>query len=447
VAGDLLDRPIGRAVLSLAWPTILAGLLENAATTVDMIMVGRLGAAEIASVGFCAMINWALFTPLMGLSVAVVAIVARNVGAGRSDQAHLALGQGLLLAVFTGILTGLATFLAAPLIFRAFGLEPRIYEMSLGYLRLLCLGQPFFGVLMVCGGALRGSGDMRTPLYLGAAANVMHVGFNYVLIFGRFGLPALGVRGAATGTVLSFFIDAVVLILLLHSPWFRLRLSLRDFIWNKERALTIVRLAVPACAEQLVLQIGLLFYARFIVAFGTAALSGYQVGMQVLSLSFIPNMGFSIAAGTLVGQNLGAGRPAQAKRTGWVCLSWSLGALSLMGVVYLTAARPIAGIFVREPEVIGYAVSFIWAVAFVQPGMAIYFTLAGALRGAGDTRTPLLVTLLGMYGCRIPVTWIVTGLMGWGASGVFYLLILDYAARVAAILTRYKRGRWLTIRL
>lgn len=438
---------MGRAVLSLAWPTILAGLLENAASTVDMIMVGQLGSAEIASVGFCSMINWALITPMNGIAVAVVALVARSVGAGKTEQARLALGQALLLAMLIGVATGSLTFFAAPYIFRAFGVEPRVFALSLGYLRVLCLGQPFFGMLMVCGGALRGAGDMRTPLFLGAGANVVHVGLNYVLIFGRLGLPALGVRGAATGTVLSYVVDSGVFILLLLGPWLRLRLSRRDFIWDRKRALQIVRLALPACLEQLVLQVGLLFYARFIVAFGTAALSGYQVGMQVLSLSFIPNMGFSIAAGTLVGQNLGAGRPDRAKRAGWVSLGWALSAIGLMGAVYLLAARPIAGIFVREEEVIGYAVSYIQAVAFAQAGMAVYFTLSGALRGAGDTRSPLVATLLGMYGCRIPVTWVFTSLLGWGVAAVFQLLILDFAVRVAVILTRYKRGRWLETRL
>jgi len=438
---------MGRAVLSLAWPTILAGLLENMATTVDMIMVGRLGSAEIASVGFCAMINWALFTPMNGISVAVVALVARNVGAGRIERARLALGQALLLAGLTGVLTGSLTFLLAPYIFRAFGVEPKVFALSLGYLRVLCLGQPFFGMLMVCSGAMRGAGDMRTPLYLGAGANAVHIGLNYVLIFGRLGLPVMGVRGAAVGTGLSYLMESIVFLTLLFGPRLRIRLSRRDFTWDGRRALQIIRLAVPACAEQLVLQVGLLYYARFIVAFGTAALSGYQVGMQALQLSFIPNMGFSIAAGTLVGQNLGAGRPEQAKRAGWTCLRWALPTIGLLAAVYLLAARPIAEVFVREAEVVGYAVSFIQAVAFAQAGMAVYFTLAGALRGAGDTRSPLLVTLLGMYGCRIPVTWVFTSLLGWGASAVFQLLILDYAVRVAAILVRYHRGRWIETRL
>jgi putative MATE family efflux protein len=207
-----------------------------------------------------------------------------------------------------------------------------------------------------------------------------------------------------------------------------------------------MKLAIPAALEQFVLQIGLLFYARFIVSMGTIILSGYQIGVQVLNLSFIPNAGFGVASGTLVGQNLGAGRKKEAKKTGWVCMFWGVASISVLALVYYNFAPNIASIYVKNPEVVEVATSFIRMVAYAQFLMVTYFTLSGTLRVAGDTRFPLYITLLGMYGVRIPGAYFLTR-YGYPVSIVFSLLFFDYVVRVIAILIRYHRGRWLEIRV
>jgi len=439
----LLQIPTRKAIFILAWPTMLASLLENLATTVDMIMVGRLGPAEIASVGFSAMINWTLSSLMIGMSVAVTAIVARYIGAGRPKEASHGLAQTLILAVMVSAVIAVLIFFLSPNIFRLFGVEEDVFRLSVPYLRIIACAGIFFAIMFVSSGALRGAGDTRTPMYIGIATNLIHIGLNYILIFGKLGLPALGVKGAATGTLLSLLTAAVIYISLFLSGRLKLKLSRDDFRWNTQRAKTIIKMALPAALEQFVLHIGLLIYAKFIVAFGTVALSGYQVGMQVLALSFIPNGAFSISAATLVGQNLGAARKGEAKKAGWICVLWGVISMCVLGVVYLFFAHSLASIFVREPEVIRSAVSFIRVVAVCQAGMAVFFTMAGALRGAGDTRSPLIVTLLGMYGVRIPGAWFVTQVLGLGVGAAFSLLIFDYIVRVAAILFMYKRGRWL----
>lgn len=427
----------------LAWPTVLANMLHNLATTVDMIMVGRLGAAQIASVGFSAMIYWFLCTLVMGVEVAITAIVARNVGAGRPGDANYMLGQAIVIGLGIGVLVGTAAWFLSPNIFRLFGVEQDVFVLSVPYLRIMSICLPFFSLVVIISGALRGAGDTKTPMYVGAVATVIHVSVNYILIFGKFGMPALGVRGAALGSLISFGIELLLLLYLLFGKRLVIRLGLKDFKIDQDRIMQIIRLAVPASGERIVMNVGLLLYAKFIVSFGTLALSGYQVGMQVLSLSFIPNDAFAIAAGTLVGQNLGAGRKEEAKRAGWICLGWALVAMGVLAVVFLGGARLLASIFVSDPEVIRIAASFIKVVAICQVGMAVYFTLSGALRGAGDTKTPLYVTLLGMYGCRIPGVIIFTKVLGWGVTAAFSIMIFDYIIRVIAITIKYQKGKWL----
>ncbi len=440
---NLLDMSIRRALFTLAWPTVLAVLLEHAATTVDMIMVGRLGAVEIASVGFSSMINWTLTAAVMGLSVAVTAIVARYIGAGKPEGIGQSLGQSMILALILSTTLSLLIFLAAPNILSFFGVEQDVFQLSVPYLRILCFGTISLSVMSVASGALRGAGDTRTPMYIGGIATVIHITINYFLIFGKGGFPNLGIRGAAIGTLVSQLIAAIIYGYLLFSARLRISVALKDFKWDSKRAWRVVRLAIPASSEQFVMEVGLLFYAKFIVAFGTIALSGYQVGMQVLSLSFIPNGGISMSAATLIGQNLGAGRKKDAKKAGWICVFWGVIAMGCLGVIYLLIPRQLASIFVNDPEVIELAASFIRVVGIAQAMMATYFTLSGALRGAGDTRTPLLVTFIGMYGFRIPAAWIATRYLGMGIQVVFSFLIFDYVVRLVFILIRYQRGRWL----
>ncbi|MBW1984677.1 MAG: MATE family efflux transporter [Deltaproteobacteria bacterium] len=284
---------------------------------------------------------------------------------------------------------------------------------------------------------------MRTPMVIGFAVNFLHIILNYMFILGRLGSPSFGINGAAMGTSISAFAGACFFLFLMFTERLKIGISLKDFQLDIERLWKVIRLAVPAAMEMIVLQLGLLIYAKFIVAFGTTVLSGYQVGMHVLSLSFIPNTGFGMAASTLVGQNLGANRTADAKKTGWICMFWGMTLMMLMGITFFLFARQIASVFVSDPDVIKVAVDFIRAVAVCQGGMAIYFTLAGALRGAGDTRSPLLITLLGMYAFRIPAAWIVTDILELEVRFAFMLLILDYIVRDIAILTRYARGKWI----
>ncbi len=444
---DLLEMTVGSAIFYLAWPTIIAVLLQNLATTIDMIMVGRLGPADVAAVGFSSMIFWLLSALIIGIEVSITAIVARAIGAGIPEEASLGVGQSYLLGISASVVMATATFFLAPTIFKLFGVEPDVFNLSVPYLRILCFGQVFLSIISTSSGALRGAGDTRTPMLIGIGVTILHVGLNYVLILGKFGFPSYGVKGAAIGTLISSIAGAVVFLILMFSGRLRLGISIKDFRLNLKRSWQVTRLALPAAAEMIVLQLGLLIYAKFIVTYGTTALSGYQVGMQILSLSFIPNTGFGAAASTLVGQNLGANRRKTAKKTGWICTFWAVLSMGLLGVIGFFIAPQLASIFIQDPEVIDVAVSFIRAVAICQGGMALYFTLAGALRGAGDTRSPLLITLMGMYVFRIPAAWVMSQHLAMAVEAVFSLLIVDYIVRGTAIVLRYTKGKWMDTKL
>jgi putative MATE family efflux protein len=444
---NLLNMPIRSAVFMLALPTMGAGILENIATTIDLFMVGRLGPAEVAAVGTSGMVYWVVSALAIGLSVSAMAVIARSYGGGKREEASQALGQTLTLAAIVSVFVAMITIVLAPSILGLFGMEPDVEALSVSYLRILSVGMVFFAVVAVSSGGLRGAGDTVTPLIVGFLANIVHIVLNYLFIFGKFGLPKMGSDGAALGTAISMVVAAAVYLFLHFKKRVAIVLKWGDFGLDINRAKQLIRLGVPAAAEQIILQLGLLVYVWFVVGYGTLALAGYQVGMRVLSLSFIPNMGFSTAAGAIIGQNLGAERKREAKQAGWVCLWWGMGFMCLIGLMFLLFSRQLAGFFVDDPEVIEHAAEFIRIVAYCQPGMAIYFTLSGALRGAGDTRSPLLIAFVGMYFFRIPGAWILTEKFDVGLFAIFALLIGDYIIRIILILLRYARGRWLATKV
>jgi putative MATE family efflux protein len=302
-------------------------------------------------------------------------------------------------------------------------------------------------VFAVVAAGLRGAGDMRTPLAIGALVNVLNVAVAYVLIFGKFGLPALGVRGAALASALAFTVGALIALGSLLRSRSVLRLRRRGAAPNLAIGRRVLAVGTPTGAEQLLMQVGFLLYLRIAAHYGTSAVAAYFIGVRILALSFLPGFGFSAAASTMVGQQLGAGQPRGAERSGWAANRLAMVLMSLAGVFIFLFARPIAGVFIDDAAVVAAAVSFIHVLAAAQPLMAADSTLGGALRGAGDTRFPLLTVIVGFYGARLGFAWVAATVLGLDLVWVWAALLGDYLLRAVFKAWRFRSGRWQRIQV
>jgi putative MATE family efflux protein len=307
------------------------------------------------------------------------------------------------------------------------------------------LSIPQSAALFVIGSALRAAGDTRTPLWIGALVNVINVIGNYVLIFGVFGFPALGVRGSALATVVAFTVGMVFGLALLTRGRLALRLEPEHFRIDLRLIRRVLHIGYPAAFEQLLMQIGFFVYLVFAARYGTSAVAAYFIGVRILALSFLPGYGFAAAAAALVGQNLGAKQPQLARRSGWESNWLAVYLMSACGVAIIAAAEPIAAAFVDDPVVIRDTVLFIWALGISQPFMAIDFTLGGALRGAGDTRFPLVAVFIGFYGCRLGCAYLVAHVFHWDLQWLWFSLVGDYVARAILKSWRFQSNRWQTV--
>jgi putative MATE family efflux protein len=433
-------------IWALAWPVILSFGLDSILGLASMLMVGRLGADAVGAVGLATQILGAVRAGIAAVGTGTVALVARYIGANDRDSAEEVLKQSVIFGVIVSTVIAIPVIIFARPLMSLFHVKGEMAEMGARYLQVVMLSEPFQGVFLMCASALRGAGDTRTPLWIGGIIDVLAIFLNYVLIFGRFGFPALGVDGSAVATLLAIAIGGVLFFyalsidgMVLNFRWSRMR---PDFALGRR----ILGVGNPAAIEQLIIQFGFVAYVAFVARYGAKEVAAYFIGVRILALSFLPGFGFSAASATLVGQGLGAGDPEFSRKAGWESTGMAMVLMTALGLVFIVFARQIAALFIDDPQVIGYTTQFMYALAAAQPLMAIDWTITGALRGAGDSRFPLYGSLAGFYGCRLLVT-IIISYYGGNIVWIWWSLLADYVVRCIVKAHRFKAGHWMRIQV
>ena len=430
-------------VWELAWPTIVSNLLFSASGFIDIKIVGSLGASAVAAITTGTRIFFTAQAVLMAILAGTTALVARAWGAGHRDEAAQIAELSLWLCLVVSALLTLGGTLGADALAGLFRLEPQTVALAATFTRWLSVFYMAFAAVMALSTALRAAGDVVTPLWIGALGNVVSVFFTYSLVHGTFGLPALGVTGAAIGNGTGFVTGA----LLLTALWRSGRLVMgtrgaRAFRW--ELIQRLVRIGYPAAFEQVAWQGGFVAFLWVIALYGTAPYAAYGIGVNLLSFSFVVGFGFSVAASTVVGQRLGARDPEGATRGGWRAMRLAIGVMLVFGACITAAARPLATFLIDDREVVRLTVAFIYVLGSVQALMAIEFSLAGALRGAGDTRFPFVTVLVGLFGVRFTLA----ALFAWRGlrvEWVFAALIADYLVKATMFTLRFRSRRWVSV--
>jgi putative MATE family efflux protein len=394
-----------RQVLGLAAPIIGENLLQTMLGVVDTILVAGLGAAALAGVGTALQVIYVLIAALTALSVGASVLVAQAVGARDTQAAGRFARQTLLWSAVVSVpLALLGSFFVQPII-GLFGLQPDVSQVAVEYLHVTIITIGSLIVLLIGGGVLRGAGDSRTPMLITLLANVINVALAYGLIYGHFGLPALGAVGSAWATFLSRLVGMVILLWVLWRGRNGVTIS-GPGSWRPQSEIvrSVLQIGMPAALEE-VLIIGAFATLTPIVArLGTVSLAAHRVVINILSLSFLPGIGFALAATALVGQSVGARRFRDTHQIVRIALRWAIVWMGGLGLIFLIFADQLMRIFTEDPQMIAIGAAAVRATALAQPLWAASFVYAGALRGTGNTRTPLLITGTAM--------WAMAGL-GW----------------------------------
>ncbi len=436
------ERRIGRTVNALAWPIIAEMLFQTALSIVDMWMIAFLGAAAIAGVGASIQIIFVLASLIGAIMIGTTALVARARGAGDLAGASYITKQSMLVGLAaSAVLMLLGFWLPEPLL-HAMGLELDVVAVGNVYLTWLLLPAVAFVMPFVLGAALRGAGDSRSPMIATGLMNVLNVAFAWVLIFGNLGFPAMGVLGAALAAALGRAVGSLYLlwvVLVRREP-----IALGRGGWRPDLEVIgrIIRIGLPAGIEQVIMSAGFLVYGLVAVGMGTLVFAVQRITWNAIGISVMPGFGFAMAASALTGQALGAGRPDLARKMTWYA-TWSAALwMGLAGLLFFVGGEWLMRPFTDDPEMIRLGAEALRVIAISQPIMAIGLVLSGGLRGAGDTRFPLLTTALTIWGVRVPFGWLFGAALGLGLPGFYAAGVVDSVVRSLVTWLRYRRSDW-----
>lgn len=452
----LVDRLFGndpetshmlKATWTLAGPVVLEQALAMISHVVDMAMVGRLGEDSVAAIGLSMQPFFLINAVFMGLSVGTTALFARASGANNQEEAGKIAGQSLVIAVVFGLVVSLFGYLSSDWIVTFMKAEPAVREIGSSYVRAMMLGMPMFFVFTIAAGALRGSGDTRTPMLINFGLNILHLFTNYLLIFGNLGFPALGVAGAGVSTSISRITGGIAILVILTLPRGKLTVVWKDTLRKIDWTLLkrVLNVGIPAMFERVLTSTGQISYSRQVAGLGTQAYAAHSLALNVESFSYMPGMGFATAATTLVGQKLGGKDPEGAEKVAMLSIRMAIFSMGTMGLLFFLLPSQFLRIFTDDVDVILRGVPLLKIVAFTQIPEAVGFVIPGVLRGAGDTRIAMYVTVLGVWCVRVGLTYLLMRFWNMGLTAAWIAMLLDWLVRSALYLARLKRGKWKSI--
>jgi putative MATE family efflux protein len=425
---------IRRDVFRLSMPVLLSSLFQRLVSIVDIFLTGGLGAAALAATGLGQLLMFVTMTIFWGLSTGTTVVIAHLWGAGRKEEAgRAAFVAGLACLLMTAVCTAMGSFWGGD-VARLMGAAPDVQAFASEYTRLVFLWMIWTTGLNVLSAIMHGIGDTRTPMEAIILVNILHVLLAWPLIYGEFGLAPLGVKGAAIAINTSEFVGCSYLLIQALRKGY-ITFSRPDFplfgrIW---------RIGWPVALERIAQQSGQLFYSSFIIGYGTSAYAAHQIGLSIESLSFMPGAGMGIAAATLMGQSLGAGKIRRARISHNEALRLAIVVMSVMALIFLCAPHYLMILFTHDPDVIEKGSVFLRLVAFAQVPLAISFVYAGSLRGTGDTFYVFIVTLVAMWGIRVALSWVAASWLHLSLYAVWGVFLIDWYFRGAAFAWRYQR--------
>lgn len=431
-----------KTIFLLAIPAVIENFFQTILGFVDTLFVSRLGLVEVSAVGVTNAILAVYFAIFMSIGVAANVFIAKHLGAGENKKANLVCQQSILLAAVIGIIFGLISLFFANPLLQLMGVEEQVLSSALTYFKIVSIPSILISLMFVLGSILRGTGDTKSPMKVSILINLLNIALNYVLIFGFYFIPALGLAGAAYGTVIARLIGVIGLFVYLYKSK---DISYDFFKWKLDRNMQwkLITLGTPAAGERLVMRIGQVLYFGLIVALGTNTFAAHQIAGNIEVFSYMIGYGFAAAATTLVGQCLGANDVAGARKYANMILFLGTGIMTFFGLGIFLFGEWTAAFFTNDSSVIHEIKIALQIDAFIQPVLAVVLILTGVYQGAENTKFPMYSTAIGIWVIRTVGVYLLGIYFGWGIAGIWIAIGLDNLFRAVWLWINYKNNGWL----
>ena len=434
------NRKLIKNIFQITLPAVFDLLAQTLIIALDMKMVSSLGPSAISSVGVGTAGMYALIPALIAVATGTTALLSRAYGADNKVDGKKAFAQSFFIAVPLGIILTLIFLLFSEQIINLVG---NAKDMNLAdavlYQNMTVIGFPFLGVSIATFYAFRAMGENKIPMIGNTLALVLKIILNFLLVY----LFKWGIFGAALSTTLTRLFSAIFSIYLVFwskKNW--ISLELKDLKFDYFTSKRILKVGIPAAVEQLGLRIGMLIFEMMVISLGNLSYAAHKIALTAESISFNLGFAFSFAASALVGQELGKGSSQKALKNGYICTIIAMIVMSTFGLLFFIIPQFLVSLFTKDKDVIELATMALKIVSICQPFSGASMVLAGALRGAGDTKSVLLITYLGIFLIRIPITYLFLDILNLGLAGAWIVMTIDLAIRSSLAFYVFRRGKW-----
>ena len=439
---DYTAGSIDRAIFMLSVPMVLEMCMESLFGVVDIFFVAKLGKDAMSAAALTEATLMILFAVAMGLSMGTSAIVARRTGEKRPEEASVAAVQGILAAVAVSVIVGILGLLYAPRILELMGASAQVIEHGQGFTRTIYGGSATILLLFLLNAVFRGSGDAATAMRSLWLANAINIVLNPLLIFGIGPFPAMGVTGSAVGTTIGRGAGVLYQLFILFQGRGRIKIGAGQFRLDPAVMGRLLKLSLGGFLQYLIPTGSWTALVRMTATFGSASVAGYSLAVRILIFAVLPSWGMSNAAATLVGQNLGAGKPDRAEASAWRAGFCNMVFLGIVGALFLIFAPLLVGWFVQDAEVKPIAITALRLFAAGNVFYAYGMVLAQSFSGAGDTRTPTYINFFCYWMFQIPLAYILAFKFGLETTGVLLAVPIAESALAATSIVLFRRGKW-----
>lgn len=429
--------------MTLAVPVIIENILQVLLGTTDTYFAGKLNSNATAGVGITNLIMNIYIAFFTAVGVGTTTIVSRNIGLKQTEKAADAVKQSIILTVIISLIVGGISCIFAKPILTILGAKPEVLVYAVPYFMAVAVPSVFLCLMLVLSSALRGAGDTKTPMVATIVANLINIILNYVLIFGIWNFKGLGIVGGGLATTIARIIAVILLLTSLCKEKTVIKLNISSkWSIDKKLLLSISKIGIPAGIEKLIMRFGQLVYGSVIIALGTSSYVAHNIAGTIESYSYLPAMGFGVAAATLVGNNLGVNKPEEAKKYAIVSNMLSTILMVIMGIFFFIAAPFLAKLFTNDKEVQALVISVLRIIALFQPFLSLTMVISSALQGAGDTKFPMYSTLIGIWGIRVVLGYVFAIIFKLGLVGIWLAYSLDIVIRGIMLLLIFLNDKW-----
>jgi putative MATE family efflux protein len=442
---DFTKVKLSKSILLLSIPMVLEMVMEAIFALVDIIFLINKGTEEVAVVGLTESLLSIVYSIGWGLGIATTAIVARRIGENKPKLASLSGMQGILVGVFISIIIAIPGIIYSKEILQLMGASAKAVEIGHWYPKLMIGGNGIILLLFINNAIIRSSGDAALALRVLAIANGINIILDPCLIYGLGPFPELGVKGAAIATNIGRGTAVLYQFYLMFNGKHRIKLTFKLLKVRFKIMWELLLLSSGTIGQFLIATSSWIFLNRIMATYGDSAVAGYTVAIRVLIFTILPSWGMSNAAATLVGQNLGAGKPERAAKAAWFTTVANMIFLSIIAIFFITIPQVILGWVIKDDiNALNTAINCMRILGYGFTLYAMGMVLVQAINGAGDTLTPTIINIICFWMIEIPLAYILTMKLYVGESGVFYSIIIAESAMAIIAYWVFKRGKWKT---